>query len=99
MPYISPDTCPHLPQLDPRFTTSVHTALDGGAAGFSLINPIDTATTGTARKNNLATALLELEFRPRDVHASLVSNRCATFQAAQMVKTRKITTRQSTAAA
>jgi hypothetical protein len=87
--------------MDPRFTTSVHTALDGGAAGFSLLNPIDTATTGTAlpRKNNLATALLELECRRRDVHASLVSNRCATFQAAQMVKTRKITTRQSTAAA
>jgi len=45
-------------------------------------------------KNNLATALLKLEFRPSDVHASLVSKRCATFQAAQMVKTRKITTRQ-----
>jgi len=51
------DIGPHVPRSTEVLLVSAH-------------DPIDTATTSTAptEKNDLATAFLELEFRPGDVH-------------------------------
>src|SRR5713101_4330741 len=91
-----PRTCR---SMDPRFTTSVHTVPRSteGAAGFSLMTPIESATINTTPTPNRTIwrrRFWSLNSGRAMSITLLVSNQCATFQKSQLVKTQKITTYQ-----